>query len=111
LISLAQVSLRAEKPTIVIILADDMGYGVPRCSNPQSKIVTPHKDRLVREGMMFTDEAGAVINAQAGKKSDARPPLMLHLAYPAPHTPWLPAAEFSGKNRTGILRATGAAVA
>ena len=50
----------------------------------------------------LTDEACAVINAQADKKSDARQPLMLYLAYTAPHTPWLPAAEFAGKSGAGL---------
>ena len=45
----------ASKPNIVIILADDMGYGDPHCFNPQSKIATPHIDRLAKEGMRFTD--------------------------------------------------------
>ncbi len=49
----------------------------------------------------LTDEACTVINAQAGKNPDARPPLMLYLAYTAPHTPWLPAAEFAGKSGAG----------
>jgi len=43
------------KPNIVVILADDMGYGDPRCYNPQSKCPTPHIDRLAREGMCFVD--------------------------------------------------------
>ena len=32
-----------------------MGWGDPGCYNPQSKIPTPHIDRLAREGMRFTD--------------------------------------------------------
>ncbi len=56
------------------------------------------KDVLPR----LTDEACAVLNAQAGNKPDARPPLMLYLAYTAPHTPWLPAAEFAGKSGAGM---------
>jgi arylsulfatase A len=50
----------------------------------------------------LTDEACAVINAQADKKPNARQPLMLYLAYTAPHTPWLPAAEFAGKSGAGM---------
>ena len=42
-------------PNIVLILADDMGYGDPRCYNPKSKNPTPGIDRLAREGMRFTD--------------------------------------------------------
>lgn len=45
----------AEKPNILIILVDDMGYGDPQCYNPNSKIPTPNIDRLAREGMRFTD--------------------------------------------------------
>ena len=55
LFCLAQLSFGAEKPNIVIVLVDDMGYGDPHCYNPQSKIATPNIDRLAREGMRFTD--------------------------------------------------------
>lgn len=238
------------KPNIVILLADDMGYGDPRCFNPHSKIATPNIDRLAREGLRFTDahapgplchpsryglmtgrypfrtditrwptqpliekgqmtiasflrgqgyhtamvgkwhlgfrengydqilpggpldcgfdsffglrastdippyffirgnravtpptghtdghhsegwspiqgafwreggiapgleladvlprltdEACAVLNAQAGEKAAARQPLLLYLAFTAPHTPWLPSAEFAGKSGAGM---------
>ena len=43
------------KPNIVVILADDMGYGDAGCYNEKSKIPTPHLDRLARKGMRFTD--------------------------------------------------------
>ncbi len=42
-------------PNIVLILADDLGYGDVGCYNPESKVPTPHLDRLAREGMLFTD--------------------------------------------------------
>jgi arylsulfatase A-like enzyme len=42
-------------PNIVLILADDFGYGDAKCFNPDSKIPTPHIDRLAGEGMKFTD--------------------------------------------------------
>ena len=29
-------------------------------------------------------------------------PLMLYLAYPAPHTPWLPSEQFAGKSKVGM---------
>ncbi len=45
----------AARPNIVFILADDLGYGDVGCYNPQSKIPTPHLDRLAAEGMRFTD--------------------------------------------------------
>src|SRR6478752_10586530 len=43
------------KPNVVIILADDLGYGDLGCFNPKSKIPTPHLDRLAGEGIRFTD--------------------------------------------------------
>ncbi|MEO1525004.1 MAG: arylsulfatase [Planctomycetota bacterium] len=44
-----------ERPNIVFILADDMGYGDVQTLNPSSKIPTPNLDRLAKEGMTFTD--------------------------------------------------------
>jgi arylsulfatase A len=43
------------QPNIIIIYADDMGYGDLNCQNPESKIPTPNLDQLAREGMRFTD--------------------------------------------------------
>ncbi len=43
------------KPNIVIIYADDMGYGDLAIQNPNSKIPTPHLDQMAREGMRFSD--------------------------------------------------------
>ena len=43
------------KPNIVIILADDMGYGDPGCFNSKSMISTPHIAPLAREGIKFID--------------------------------------------------------
>lgn len=45
----------------------------------------------------FTDEAIEVI-----KKRDEEKPLMLYLAYPAPHTPWLPSEEFKETSKAGM---------
>ena len=42
-------------PNIVIILADDMGFGDVRALNPKSKIATPNLDRLHEEGCTFLD--------------------------------------------------------
>ncbi len=44
------------KPNILVILADDLGYGDVRCNNPErGKIPTPHIDKLAAQGMRFTD--------------------------------------------------------
>jgi arylsulfatase A-like enzyme len=45
----------SKKPNIIVILADDLGYGDVGCYNPESRIPTPNMDRLAREGMLFTD--------------------------------------------------------
>ncbi len=45
----------AEKPNILFILADDLGYGDVGCYNPESKVPTPHLDQMAEEGMRFTD--------------------------------------------------------
>ncbi len=42
------------KPNIVLILADDFGYGDAKCYNPQAKFETPHIDSLAKDGMRFT---------------------------------------------------------
>ncbi|MBU6326935.1 MAG: sulfatase-like hydrolase/transferase, partial [Verrucomicrobia bacterium] len=47
------------KPNIVLILADDLGYGDVSCYNSQSKVSTPHIDALAGEGMRFTDAHSA----------------------------------------------------
>ncbi|MDQ3622267.1 MAG: sulfatase-like hydrolase/transferase, partial [Verrucomicrobiota bacterium] len=44
-----------DRPNIIVILADDLGYGDVSCYNPHLKIPTPHMDRLAAEGMRFTD--------------------------------------------------------
>jgi arylsulfatase A-like enzyme len=42
------------RPNIVLIMADDMGYGDLGCYGA-TKVATPHCDRLAREGRRFTD--------------------------------------------------------
>jgi len=54
LLSLATIAPAAQ-PNIVILYADDMGYGDLGIQNPDSKIPTPHLDQLAREGMRFSD--------------------------------------------------------
>ncbi|HUT23117.1 MAG TPA: arylsulfatase [Sumerlaeia bacterium] len=58
-LALNQLSLGTEgavplKTNIIFILADDLGYGDLGCYG-QTKIQTPHIDRLAAEGMRFTN--------------------------------------------------------
>ncbi|MBE9461544.1 sulfatase-like hydrolase/transferase [Dyadobacter subterraneus] len=45
----------AKTPNIVVILADDMGYGDIKSFNPNSQIPTPNLDKLAGSGIKFTD--------------------------------------------------------
>ncbi|HAJ75107.1 MAG TPA: arylsulfatase [Gammaproteobacteria bacterium] len=45
----------AQKPNILFVLADDMGYGDLTYLNTDSQIPTPNIDRIGQEGMYFSD--------------------------------------------------------
>ena len=45
----------ARPPNVVLVLADDLGWGDLRAYHPESAIPTPNVDRLAAEGMRFTD--------------------------------------------------------
>ncbi len=49
----------------------------------------------------FTNEATEIINNHKKLPANSKQPLLLYLAYPAPHTPWLPSKEFVGKSGAG----------
>jgi len=52
----ASAAFAADTPNIVIILADDYGYGSAECYGADGKLVqTPNIDRLAKEGRRFTD--------------------------------------------------------
>ena len=54
---------RKQRPNVVLILADDLGYGDLGCYG-QSKIRTPNIDRLASEGIRFTQAyAGSTVCA------------------------------------------------
>ncbi len=44
-----------QKPNIIYILADDMGYGDLSCLNENAAFTTPHLDKMCQEGMYHTD--------------------------------------------------------
>ena len=43
------------RPNVVFILSDDLGYGDLSCYNKDSKIQTPNLDQLATQGIRFTD--------------------------------------------------------
>ena len=49
----------AERPNVVLIMADDMGYGDCGAFNSAGRIKTPHIDQLAREGLCFLDAHAA----------------------------------------------------
>ena len=51
----------AKRPNVVLIMADDLGYGDIGCYGSE-RIKTPHLNRLAVEGIRFTDfhSSGAV---------------------------------------------------
>ncbi len=55
----AATAAPADKPNVIFVLFDDMGYGQPPSYRQQSEFKTPSLDRLAREGMLFTDAHSA----------------------------------------------------
>jgi len=49
------VAVAQELPNIIIIYADDLGYGDLSCYNDKAAYKTPNLDRMAQEGVLFTD--------------------------------------------------------
>lgn len=49
----AQAEQKTERPNIIFIFADDMGYGDVSALNENSKIQTANIDRIAKEGVCF----------------------------------------------------------
>lgn len=77
--SLGAHAQEAARPNIVLIMADDLGYGHLGCYG-QEHIRTPHLDRLAAEGVRFTD-------AYAGCPQCAPSRSVLMTGLHAGHTP------------------------
>jgi arylsulfatase A-like enzyme len=48
-------TMAQELPNIIVIYADDLGYGDLSCYNPKSAYQTPHIDEMAKSGIRFTD--------------------------------------------------------
>jgi arylsulfatase A len=55
MVAMSAVAHAASTPNILFIYLDDLGYGDLSTTNPDSKIPTPHIDRLATEGLSFSD--------------------------------------------------------
>ncbi len=54
-----------ERPNILIMIADDMGYAVLECYD--GALNTPNLDRLAESGLLFTDFYAAVPNCSPSR--------------------------------------------
>src|SRR6478672_9058923 len=59
LLLIAAAAAAADKPNIIFVLYDDLGYGEPKCFREVSEFKTPNMDRVAKEGMRFTDAHSA----------------------------------------------------
>ncbi len=50
-----QAGKSTQRPNIIFIMADDLGYGDISCHNPESLIATPNIDNLAKQGIKFND--------------------------------------------------------
>ena len=92
--------------------ADEPSNWIEKNGPGEGEFWTPIQGEFWREGGIapglklidvlprFTDEAVKVIDTHADKDGDQ--PLFLYLAYPAPHTPWLPTEEYLGTSKAGM---------
>mgnify|MGYP002632156540 FL=1 len=53
---------KSERPNVVFVLFDDMGFGQPPSYRADSPFKTPNLDRLAQQGMRFTDAHSAAAN-------------------------------------------------
>ena len=65
--SIASISVAAQPPNIVFVLADDLGYGDLSCFG-QQRFTTPRLDELAARGMRMTQHyAGSTVCARSTK--------------------------------------------
>ncbi len=55
LLATAASGTASERPNIIFVLFDDLGWGQPQSYNAKSALRTPNLDKLATQGMRFTD--------------------------------------------------------
>jgi len=84
-----QLTQAADRPNIVFLLVDDLGWGDFECYGSQFH-ETPHIDRLASEGMLFKEAYAACTVCSPSRAAilSGRYPARLHL------TDWIPGHDF-----------------
>ena len=73
-----QARLAPARPNVVVILADDLGYGDPSCYG-STRIMTPNIDRVATSGLRFTDaHASSATCTPSRWESPRRSPIGAH---------------------------------
>ncbi|MFP6703206.1 MAG: sulfatase-like hydrolase/transferase, partial [Planctomycetaceae bacterium] len=81
--------LQAAPPNVVVVLADDLGYGdVKSFGLDRCQIDTPHFDRLAREGMRFTSAYAIASVCVPSRMSIMTGRYAFRFGRPAPGGPW-----------------------
>lgn len=81
--------LHAAPPNVVVVLADDLGYGdVKSFGLDRCQIDTPHFDRLAREGMRFTSAYAIASVCVPSRMSIMTGRYAFRFGRPAPGGPW-----------------------
>lgn len=75
-----QQTVQKNKPNIILILADDMGWTAPACYGSDTHL-TPNMDRLAEQGVLFTDAYAAcpVCSPTRASVVSGQYPARLHL--------------------------------
>ena len=105
--ALTTIASAADKPNIVLINADDLGYGDLGCYGA-TQLRTPNIDRLAREGRRFTDahSPSAVCSPSRYGLLTGRYPFRRNLWGPIPHKQGL-TIDPSTPTLASLLRSAG----
>ncbi|MEW4488546.1 sulfatase-like hydrolase/transferase [Thalassoglobus sp. JC818] len=71
-----QEAISSERPNVILVMCDDLGWSDVRFNNPDSPINTPHLDEMAKSGMRFERfySAGSVCSPTRGSCLTGRHP-------------------------------------